>query len=156
MSNLKNKKKINWTRILCLILAFLMVAGMGTLAITILVSEISAIEATYDVSDYAFSSETDGDTYIAVGLMYGSSITVGFEIKAPYGFVIGSSVVTKEVRSFTPMYYLDDTIASATLDGNLSKKSMTYSLTDSPEKTVIGGYNLKVDNSCRFCSSRNG
>lgn len=144
MSNLKNKKKINWTRILCLILAFLMVAGMGTLAITILVSEISAIEATYDVSDYAFSSETDGDTYIAVGLMYGSSITVGFEIKAPYGFVIGSSVVTKEVRSFTPMYYLDDTIASATLDGNLSKKSMTYSLTDSPEKTVIGGYHVEL------------
>lgn len=146
MSNLKNKKKINWTRVLCLILAFLMVAGMGTLALTILFSgsSVSAAEAVYDVSDYTFSSETDGDTYIAVGLMYGSSITVGFEIKAPYGFVVGSSVITKEVRSFSPAYYIDDTIASATLDGNLSKKSMTYSLTDDPEKTVIGGYHVEL------------
>ena len=145
MSNLKNKKKINWTRVLCLILAFIMIAGMGTLALTILFSgnSVAAAEAAYDVSDYTFSSETDGDTYIAVGLMYGSSITVGFEIKAPYGFVVGSSVITKDVRSFTPSYYLDTNIASATLDGNLSKKSMTYSLTDDPEKTVIGGYHVE-------------
>ncbi len=146
MSNLKNKKKLNWTRVLCLILAFLMVAGMGALALTILFSgsSVAAAEAVYDVSDYTFSSQTDGDTYIAVGLMYGSSITVGFEIKAPYGFVVGSSVITQETRSFTPSYYLDTNIASATLDGNLSKKSMTYSLTDDPEKTVIGGYHVEL------------
>lgn len=144
MSNLKNKKKINWTRVLCLILAVIMVAGMGTLAVTILVSELSAAEITYDESDYKFSSVTDGDTYIAVGLMYGSGITVGFEIKAPYGFVIGSTVITKEERSFSPLFYSDTNIAAATLDGNLSKKSMTYSLTSDPEKTVIGGYHVEL------------
>ncbi len=146
MSNLKNKKKINWTRVLCFVLAFLMIAGAGALALTILISgnSVAAADSVYDVSDYTFSSEADGDTYIAVGLMYGSSITVGFEIKAPYGFVVGSSVITKETRSFTPAYYLDANIASATLDGNLSKKSMTYSLTDDADKTVIGGYHVEL------------
>ncbi len=123
-----------------------MVAGMGTLALTILFSgnSVSAADVAYDASDYKFSSETDGDIYIAVGLMYGSSITVGFEIKAPYGFVVGSSVISKNIRSFAPAYFLDTNIASATLDGNLSKKSMTYSLTDNVDKTVIGGYHVEL------------
>ncbi|MBQ8208329.1 MAG: SpoIID/LytB domain-containing protein [Clostridia bacterium] len=146
MSNLKNKKRINWTRVLCFILAFLMVAGMATLGITIIISEISAVNVSYTESNYTFSSETDGDTYIAVGLMYGSSITVGFEIKAPYGFVIGSTVITDEERSFEPFYYLDTDIASVTVDDNLSKKSMTYSITDDPDTTVIGGYHLELVN----------
>ena len=146
MSNLKSKKKVNWTRILCLILAILMIGGAATLGITLIISEISAVNISYNESDYTFSSETDGDTYIAVGLMYGSSITVGFEIKAPYGFIVGSTVITEDLRSFDPIYYLDTNIASATVDANLSKKSMTYYLTDDPASTVIGGYHLELTN----------
>ena len=123
-----------------------MVAGMATIAIQVLVSEVFAANVSYNESDYAFSSLTDGDTYIAVGLMYGSSITVGFEIKAPYGFVVGSTVITENERSFDPFYYLDTNIASATVDSNLYKKSMTYYLTDDPSATVIGGYHLQLTN----------
>ena len=146
MSNLKNKKKLNWTRILCLILAILMIGGTATLGITLIINEIFAADISYNESDYSFSSETDGDTYIAVGLMYGSGITVGFEIKAPYGFVVGSTVITENVRSFDPMYHLNSNIASATVDANLSKKAMTYYLTDDPSSTVIGGYHLELTN----------
>ncbi|MBE6538194.1 MAG: SpoIID/LytB domain-containing protein, partial [Ruminococcaceae bacterium] len=146
MSNLKNKKKVNWTRILCLILAILMVSGAAALGITILVNEATAAYVPFRESDYAFSSGTDGDTYIAVGLMYGSSITVGFEIKAPYGFVLGSTVITENTRSFEPIYSLDSNIASVTVDSGLSKKSMTYYLTSNPDKTVIGGYHLELTN----------
>lgn len=133
-------------RVLCLFLAFLMVAGMATLGITLLINEAFAANVSYNESDYAFSSLTDGDTYIAVGLMYGSSITVGFEVKAPYGFVVGSTVITEDERSFDPFYYLDTNIASATVDSNLYKKSMTYYLTDDPGATVIGGYHLELTN----------
>ncbi len=143
MSNLK-KKKINWTRILCLFLAVLMVGGVAVLGITVLVQGAFATEITYEASDYSFSSETDGDTYIAVGLMYSSNITVGFEIKAPYGFVIGSTLITDTVRSFDPFYVVNSNIASATVDANLSKRAMTYSLTDDESKVVIGGYHIEL------------
>ncbi|MEE0967823.1 MAG: SpoIID/LytB domain-containing protein [Clostridia bacterium] len=143
MSNLK-KKKVNWTRVLCLFLAILMVGGAAVLGITIILQEISATYVSFEEADYTFSSETDGDTYIAVGLMYGSNITVGFEIKAPYGFVVGSTVITDNVRSFTPLYNLDTNIAAATLDANLSKKAMTYSVTNNPSSAVIGGYHVEL------------
>ncbi|MGN1047433.1 MAG: SpoIID/LytB domain-containing protein [Eubacteriales bacterium] len=143
MSNLKKKKKLNWTRLLCLILAILMVGGMAILGIQLIISGFAA-DVSYDTTDYTFSSETDGDTYIAVGLMYGTSVTVGFEIKAPYGFVVGRTEITDKVRAFSPLYYLDTTIASATLDSNLYKKSMTYYLTDDPSDTVIGGYHIQL------------
>ena len=147
MSNLKKKKKINWTRVLCFILAFIMVAGMGTLIVSVLLSgNAYAANISYNESDYTISSQADGDTYIAVGLMYGSSVTVGFEIKAPYGFVLGPTEISNDNRSFYPFYYLDTTIASAVIDGNLSKKSMTYSLTENPNKTVIGGYHIELTN----------
>lgn len=123
-----------------------MVGGAAALGITILVNEASGAFVPFRESDYAFSSETDGDTYIAVGLMYGSSITVGFEIKAPYGFVLGSTVINEYTRSFTPIYSIDSNIASVTVDSGLSKKSMTYYLTSNPDKTVIGGYHLELTN----------
>ena len=77
---------------MCWILAIIMFLGGATLAISMLVSDVAAEEIEYNLSDYNFSS-TDGDTYIAVGLMYGSSVTVGFEIKAPYGFVVGKTQI---------------------------------------------------------------
>ena len=120
---MSDKKRKLFVRIMCWILAIVMFLGGATLAISMLVSNVAAEEIEYNLSDYNFSS-TDGDTYIAVGLMYGSSVTVGFEIKAPYGFVVGKTQIQKDVRSFESVYVIDDTIAAATLDGNLSK-SMT-------------------------------
>ncbi len=131
---------------MCWILAIVMFLGGATLAISMLVSKVAAEQIEYNLSDYNFSS-TDGDTYIAVGLMYGSGVTVGFEIKAPYGFVVGKTQIQKGVRSFDAVYVIEDTIASATLDGNLSKSSMTYSLTNKASSAVIGGYHLELTHS---------
>ncbi len=121
-----------------------MVGGMAVLGITVLIQGAAAADiGTYDSADYTISSEADGDTYIAVGLWYGNKVTVGFEIKAPYGFVAGSTVITKAERSFTPHFHIDSNIASATLDANLSKRAMTYSVTSDPAAAVIGGYHME-------------
>ena len=128
---------------MCWILAAVMFLGGATLAISMLVNKVAAEEIEYNLSDYNFSS-TDGDTYIAVGLMYGSSVTVGFEIKAPYGFVVGKTQIQKDLRSFESVYVIEDTIAAAVLDGNLSKSAMTYSLTSNAGSAVIGGYHLEL------------
>lgn len=143
----KKKKKIEWTRLLCLFLAILMVAGMAVTGLVLLLGNYAMaadMPEDYDRSDYSFSNSTDGDTYIAVGLMYGSSVTVGFEVKAPFGFVVGETLVTKSDRSFEPFYYIDEQKVSVTLDYNLSKKAMTYSLTDDADATVIGGYHIEL------------
>ncbi len=131
---------------MCWILAVVMVLGGATLAISMLISNVAAEQIEYNLSDYDFSS-TDGDTYIAVGLMYGSSVTVGFEIKAPYGFVVGKTQIQKDIRSFESVYVIEDTIAAAVLDGNLSKSAMTYSLTSNANAAVIGGYHLELAHS---------
>ena len=139
------KKRINWTRVLCFILAILMVGGMATIGITLLLNnKVAALDTADIISDYSFSSETDGDTYIAVGLMYGTSITVGFEVKAPFGFVVGKTLVTDSERSFEPIYYIPAQKVSVTIDSDLYKKSMTYYLTDDPSVTVVGGYHIEL------------
>ncbi len=140
---MSDKKRKMFVRIMCWILAIVMVLGGATLAITMLSYKVYAEQIEYNLTDYNFSS-TDGDTYIAVGLMYGSGVTVGFEIKSPYGFVVGKTQIQKELRSFESVYVIEDTIASATLDGNLSKSSMTYSLTSNANAAVIGGYHLEL------------
>lgn len=145
---MSDKKRKLFVRIMCWILAIIMILGGATLAISMLLtgSKVAAEQIEYNLSDYDFSS-TDGDTYIAVGLMYGSSVTVGFEIKAPYGFVVGKTQIQKDVRSFESVYVIEDTIAAAVLDGNLSKSAMTYSLTSKTSSAVIGGYHLELAHS---------
>ncbi len=129
---------------MCWVLALLMILGGATLTISMLLANDVAAESTeYNPVDYSFSS-TDGDTYIAVGLMYDSGVTQGFEIKAPYGFVIGQTNIQRDVRYFEGLYTVNDTVASAMLDGNMSKKNMTYTLTDDPAKAVIGGYHIEL------------
>lgn len=145
-NNSKKSKKINWTRLLALVLAFLMFASVGTLGILMLINGVSAVDISYDESNYTFSSETDGNLYIAVGLMYGTGVTVSFEIKAPYGFVVGDTTISRNVRAFKPLYYLESDIAAVTVDANLKKKSMAYYLTDNPNETVVGGYHLEFTN----------
>ncbi len=141
---MSDKKKKLLVRIMCWILAGLMVAGGAVMAIQMLtMGKVSAEQIEYNLYDYNFSS-TDGDTYIAVGLMYGSGVTVGFEIKAPYGFVVGKTQIQRDLRSFEGVYIIEDTIAAAVLDGNLSKSAMTYSQTSNPDAAVIGGYHLEI------------
>ncbi len=129
---------------MCWILAIVMILGGATLAISMLIgSKVAAEQIEYNLYDYNFSS-ADGDTYIAVGLMYGSDVTVGFEINAPYGFVVGKTQIQRDVRSFESVFVIEDTVAAAVLDGNLSKSSMTYSLTNNAGAAVIGGYHLEI------------
>ena len=140
------KKKVNWTRILALVLAFIMFASMGTLAVSILLGDASAEDYSFSETDYTFSAKTDGNTYIAVGLMYGSGVTVSFEVKAPYGFVIGDTTIGQNDRGFNSFYHLKSDIAAVTVDKGLYKKSMAYYMTDDPNQTLVGGYHVELKN----------
>ncbi len=83
--------------------------------------------------------ETDGYS-VRVGLMYGSGVTVGFETQAPHGFTVYS--VTSD-NQFFPIGQVADTKVSVTCDSNLSKQSMTYSLSSSA--SAVGGYHLETE-----------
>ena len=85
------------------------------------------------------------DRLIRVGLMYGSNITVGFETVASYGFVINKVNRTGDLTS-EPIWEIDLTKVSCTVDSNLSKTGMTYLKTSDPAKTVVGGWHIEIAN----------
>ncbi len=83
------------------------------------------------------------DKLIRVGLMYGTSVTVGFEVDTTYGFYINKVNRTGDLSS-EPIWDIDLTKVSCTVDHNLSKYAMTYSKTSSAASTVIGGYHIEL------------
>ena len=87
--------------------------------------------------------EIPEDKLIRVGLMYGTSVTVGFEVDTTYGYYINKVYRTGDLTS-EPIWELDITKVSCTVDYNLSKTDMTYFKTNSAASTVIGGYHLEI------------
>ncbi len=83
------------------------------------------------------------DRLVRVGLMYGSNVTVGFETTSPYGFVINKVNRTGDLSS-EPLWEIDLTKVSCTVDSNLSKTGMTYLKTSDAAKTVVGGWHIEV------------
>lgn len=135
-------------RVICMILAILMVAGMAYYTIYILASAAAnAADVTDNNTEAAVidtsSLKNGGDVLISVGLMYGSNLTKGFETTTTDGYTIGSQYLTGD-RDFSELWDIDDTRVSATVDDNLSKTGMTYLVAESERETVIGGYHIQV------------
>lgn len=118
------------TRILCIVLMVLMVAGLL----------VSAIYFIINSSVLSASALNEGDQIVRIGLMFGNGVTTGFETTAPHGFVPGA---VASDNSFTELWQISDTIVSVTVDANLSKSSMTYSKTSSLSPAV-GGYHIQT------------
>ncbi len=83
------------------------------------------------------------DKLIRVGLMYGTGVTVGFEVDTSYGFYINKVNRTGDLTS-EPIWDIDITKVSCTVDHNLAKSAMTYSKTSYASSTVIGGYHIEL------------
>lgn len=123
----KTPKRVILVRIMAAFLGLLMLLGVFAMALPL---TSYAAESQYQFTD----------DMIRVGLMYGSNITVGFEITTEYGFEFG---LLKDGENYIPLYQVTDTMISVTCDANLSKKAMTYSI-GSASNAVIGGWHAQV------------
>ncbi|MCQ2427814.1 MAG: hypothetical protein MJ137_05370 [Clostridia bacterium] len=146
MSN-PNKKKTSpkelLVRIVCLILAGLMILSVAYIAISFII-DVSAEE---NVASYGFASagkDRANGYYVAVALRWGSSAAVSYDITSPHGFAVGEANVTKTARGFTPVYLLDETEIVVASDANLSIGYKSCSLAASAAKTDIGAYHVEL------------
>ncbi len=87
--------------------------------------------------------QTGDDKLITVGLMYAGNVTVGFETKAPYGFSVNKVNIGTD-RTWEPLWDIEGTKVSCTIDANLTKIAMTYSPTESTDRAVIGGWHGEI------------
>ncbi len=132
-----------WVRILALFLAALMVLGSVYMVLSLILSS-SAAEGSLE--SYAFeSSVKNKEFYVAVGIRYGSSVSVSHAFTAPYGFVAGEAYIEKgSRRSFTPLYFIDTAAVVVACDANLSVLAGTCSLAETAAKTDIGAYHIEL------------
>ncbi len=132
-----------WVRIVALSLAALMLIGSIYIALSLIISS-SAAEGSLE--SYAFSTSIKNkDFYVAVGIRYGSSVTVSHAFTAPYGFVAGEAYIEKgSKRSFTPLFFIDAASVVVACDANLSVLAGTCSLAKSAAKTDIGAYHIEL------------
>lgn len=133
-----NRKKSSYeerrkraVRIVCLVLAALMVVGSLYTLIYMLVVAASAADPAKD------------DITLRVGLMYGDGVTVGFETTTPAGYEIGVQPLTDGTYQYHPFWTIPTKKVSVTADANLSKKDSTYSITNYSAAAVIGGYHIE-------------
>lgn len=128
-----------WTRILCLLLAVLMVI----LAAVVLLQVLSL--PTYAYSTKLARTEDGTDYLVEVGLMYADGVTVGFETTAANGFSVCAVECSGTDKNHdTPLWQLSSvTKVSVVCDANLSKQDMTYSIATG-ETVAVGGYHLQV------------
>ena len=125
-------------RLLAIILAVLMLGSVCGTLIYNLVLPIYASEP-----DERLSLNSDADSLnIRVGLMYGSNVTVGFEVTTPNGFVVGSVATHTPELGFEQLWELDINKLSCTVDSNLGKTGMTYYKSSSG--VVVGGWHAEA------------
>ena len=148
MSRQQNNKptardvKKQFVRLISLILAILMVAGMAYSAIYLLITPASAAENDRAVLNTS-SLKADESVKVSVGLSYGSNITTGFQVSTDIGYVVGMQDL-KNDRNFTPIWDLYETNITCTSDNNLTKRDMTYSVTNEYYATLIGAYHIEI------------
>ncbi|NLK39188.1 MAG: SpoIID/LytB domain-containing protein [Clostridiales bacterium] len=124
-------KSQKYYRIIALLMAVLMLSGMLFYTILQMIVAANAISS-------------DSGQMIAVGLMYGSDVTVGFQTDTPNGFTVGSAVIKRGERTFTPLWILENTRVSVACDRNLVKEGTAYKIATGT-KVTVGGYHLQLD-----------
>ncbi|MBQ3176494.1 MAG: SpoIID/LytB domain-containing protein [Clostridia bacterium] len=141
----REERKKLVVRIFALLMAILMVAGSAYYAIYLMTLSARAADVVAETEIVNTSSLKDGgDVPVRVGLMTGDGVTVGFEVTVTDGFVVGLTETTGNC-SFMPIWELDNTRLSATVDGNLSKRNMTYSIAYDASSATVGGFHVQMD-----------
>lgn len=121
------------------------------MAILMIISAVSTLVYYLTMGVYAatpderMAVELDDDKLkLRIGLMYGSNVTVGFEVDTNVGFEIVQIDRSSAELSEAPLWELDYTKVSCAVDSNLAKTDMTYSKTTVADKTVIGGHHIEI------------
>ncbi|MBO4228861.1 MAG: SpoIID/LytB domain-containing protein [Clostridia bacterium] len=125
-----NEKTKLIVRILCLIMALLMILGV-----------VVSLVQSFMFSVHAEETEAaEDDLLFRVGLLFGDDAPVSYTISAEKGFSLGYS--DKETNVFTSVLTVASTSIAVCQDGNLSLSSGIYSPSNSG--VTIGGYHLQL------------
>lgn len=145
----REERKKTAVRLIALIMAVLMVLGLGVTAISILLSSTRA-RAAEPVSVIDTSSlKQSGDVLISTGISYGSSASPSYACTSTDGFSVGI-LETAGNRRFEELWTLDNERVICAVDANLTyAEDGGYEIADSERSTDLGAYRLEV--SCRDC-----
>ena len=130
-------------RVLCLVLAGLMILGTA-------IALVEAILQTYaaepdELAGYAFHSEFRKNRYyVAVALRWQGNASVSYPLLAPLGVAFGEVDVQKDSREFIPLFLSDETDIVVTCDANLRVWNGECNFAASEAETNLGGYNVEL------------
>lgn len=142
----EERKKVA-VRVVAMIMAVLMILGLGVTAISILLGSRARAAEPVSVIDTS-SLKQSGDVLINVGIRYGTSVTPAYACTSEEGFLIGSQETTGE-REFRELWSLDNESVLCAADVNLAREGDGYEIADSERGTDLGAYRLEVD--CLDC-----
>ena len=145
---LSREERKKWVvRIVAMIMAILMILGLGVTAISIILGSRARAAEPVSVIDTS-SLKQSGDVLISVGISWGSSVAVSFPCTSEEGFLVGSQE-TEGDRSFRELWTLDNPSVICASDTNLSFLRGACSIAGSERSTDIGGYHLEIN--CADC-----
>ncbi len=137
MKGKKEPRSRRVARIVCLILAILMLAGSAYTVIYFLISTVHA-------ADYMGSNEVlaQGES-IRVGLQYGTGAETAFSTKSAFGYVVGIQRLDGDNYPFMPLIRCEESDIAVTADRNLIKTDSGYSAAPSANNVTIGNYHIE-------------
>ncbi len=94
--------------------------------------------------EYAIRSASSSNTYLTVGIVYGSDSPTAYPIRSPSGFVVGSVYADNDQRVFSPLFSLPQTTLTPSVDANVAKSLGEYQTTNEYFQTKIGAYHIQL------------
>ncbi len=137
MKDKKEPRSKRIARIVCLVLAILMIAGSAYSVVYFLLMTSYAV-------DYGGSNEVlaQGEN-IRVGLKYGDGVGTDFATRSDFGFYVGSQQLDGDNYPFTLFFSIDVSEVAVTTDRNLTKTDSGYAEAASADKVTIGHYHIE-------------
>lgn len=138
-----DKNKL-FVRIVSLVLAILMLAGMAYYTIYMLLISVNAEETSSVPIRNTSSLKQSGDVLVSVGLSYSSGITTSFQTTTDEGYVVGMQNLggSKDFKELWNLYRTKITCAS---DANLSEYNYAYHISNNSYEAAVGGYHIQID-----------
>ena len=140
----EERKKLA-VRIVAMLMAVLMILGLGVTAISIILGSRAKAAEPVSVIDTS-SLKQSGDVLISTGISYGSSVSPAATYTSEEGFEVGWQEMNGE-RRFRALWTLYDGAVTVASDVNLSFSGDSLTVAASERRTDVGAYRLEVD--CR-------
>ncbi|MBE6725482.1 MAG: SpoIID/LytB domain-containing protein [Ruminococcaceae bacterium] len=141
---LSRDEKKKWVvRIVAMVMAVLMILGLGVTAISIILGSRAKAAEPVSVIDTS-SLKQSGDVLISVGLSYGSDVSPAATYTSDEGFDVGWQQMNGE-RRFESLWTLYEEKVTVACDDNLSYSGDSFSIASSERRTDIGAYHLEIN-----------